>query len=62
LHVLSQKIRLVIYGTLNKLWLEKTPPNYMYGNGFGVWEAETQIITRWNYQEIINQVNSIADA
>ena len=47
--------------TYDKLWLEKTPQNYRYGNNFGVWEAETQIITRWNYQEIIAEVNSIAE-
>ena len=45
--------------TKDTLWLEKTPPNYKYGNDYGVWEVPCDIVTRWTYKEYLAEVDAL---
>jgi len=45
--------------TMETIWLEKTPPNYQWGNQWGLWEVENQVVTRWDYQDYFAYVESI---
>ena len=45
--------------TKETLWLEKTPENYKYGNDYGVWEVENRVVTRWNYQDYIDETQKL---
>lgn len=39
--------------TKDTLWREKTPPNYKYGNDFGVWLLDTEVVTRATYKQAL---------
>ena len=39
--------------TKDTLWREKTPPNYKYGNDYGVWLLDTLVVTRADYKEAL---------
>ena len=45
--------------TNDTLWVEKTPPNYQFGNDFGVWEVENRVVTRFNYQDYFDEVDAL---
>ena len=44
--------------TMDTIWLEVTPPDYMWGTDFGLWEAETHVVTRENYQEYFANIET----
>ena len=45
--------------TKDTLWIDETPKDYKYGNNFGVWLIESRIVTRWDYQEYIDEINDM---
>ena len=45
--------------TKDTLWLHETPANYQFGNDYGVWLIESRIVTRWDYQEYVDEINAM---
>lgn len=44
--------------TKETLWQERTPPNYVYGNDFGVWEVSGNIVTRQTYKAYLADIEA----
>ena len=45
--------------TTDTLWIHETPANYQFGNDFGVWLIESRIVTRWDYQDYVDEINAM---
>ncbi|MDR0838661.1 MAG: substrate-binding domain-containing protein [Oscillospiraceae bacterium] len=44
--------------TKDTLWRDKTPANYEFGNDYGVWMVENDIITRDTYKTYFDEINA----
>lgn len=44
--------------TKESLWQERTPPNYIYGNDYGVWEVSGNIVTRQTYKAYLAEIEA----
>ena len=48
--------------TKETLWIHEIPDNFKFGNNFGTWMIESRIVTRWDYQEYVAEINAMLSA